>query len=162
MGYEGIHAVCLTKAAQTYHHWRVFTQGASGACIYFREDALKQWLHEMPDVVGRYVEYKTVAQLRKEGSTLSALPFLKRKAYEQEEEFRILHCSKAQAQRSWAMPIEIGLIQKIVLNPWMPVSTVSSLKKVVRGIEGCKNLHVLRATIVQSDEWQALAERAEA
>ncbi len=153
-------ALCLTEAPQTYHHWKVFTHGASGACVYFDKERFVAWLEEETDVVGRKVQYKTLQQIENTPPKVDQLPFLKRKAYEHEGEFRLLHRSvvKSVPTRSFDMPLNV--IDHILLNPWLPPVTCTSLEKVIQGLPGCEDIGVGRATITKNDEWQKAADRA--
>lgn len=157
---RAVHALCLTEAVQTYHHWKVFTHGASGACLYFDRSEFEKWLTATSGLAGRKVLYRTVRELRARPPSLADLPFLKRRAYSQEDEFRLLHCSQSSAARTWSIAFPIEMVEQVVLNPWLPVGVVTDLKAVIRSLPGCSNLPVQRATIVQSDEWQRLAVRA--
>lgn len=38
---QSVLALCFTKESETYHHWRVFSSGASGACINFNPEQLE-------------------------------------------------------------------------------------------------------------------------
>ncbi len=162
-GHGSVLALCLTGAAQTYHHWRVFTHGASGACICFDRGKFLSWIESDELITGREVQYKTLPQVQKMPPSLDDLPYVKRKAYEHEAEFRLLHTTsrKSVAVKSFEMPLSV--IDEVVLNPWLPPATASAVEDVIHRIEGCENLKVLRATIVKNDAWQrAAASKAEA
>ncbi|SHF08518.1 hypothetical protein SAMN04487965_1330 [Microbulbifer donghaiensis] len=32
---SSLYSLCLTETNETYHHWRIFSHGASGVCIEF-------------------------------------------------------------------------------------------------------------------------------
>lgn len=155
-------ALCLTSAAQTYHHWKVFTHGASGACISFDHDKLLEWIAEDKQLIGRKVEYRTLPQVRRSPPKVDDLPFTKRQAYEHEQEFRLLYVSEKKSVpfRSFSFPIEI--IDSVLLNPWLPPATVSSVEAALQRISGCEELKVIPATIVKNDEWQRAASGTEA
>jgi hypothetical protein len=153
-------ALCLTEAAQTYHHWKVFTQGTSGACLNFEKEEFLKWIADTPGLQGRSVVYKTVQQLTDGPPKRTDLPFLKRKAYEHEKEFRLLHCSTKRRIATKSFEIPLSMINSIVLNPWLPKGTVSSVKKLIASIDGCATIPILRATIVENDIWRKLADKA--
>lgn len=159
-GFGSVLALCLTAAQQTYHHWKVFTHGSSGACIYFKPNALQSWINEKGVLEGREVVYRTLPQIQNSTLLLEDLPFLKRKAYEHEDEYRLLYCTekKSVAIKSFDMPLDI--IELIVLNPWLPTSTAAAIQEVIRRIDGCEKLEVKRATIVKNDKWQRAAKAA--
>ena len=33
---QGLYALCAARCSETYHHWRVFTGAADGACLELR------------------------------------------------------------------------------------------------------------------------------
>src|SRR6516162_2706325 len=37
---QSVLALCFTRTTETYHHWRVFANGASGVCITFKREQL--------------------------------------------------------------------------------------------------------------------------
>ncbi|MGX9693589.1 DUF2971 domain-containing protein [Achromobacter anxifer] len=159
-GLGSVLALCLTAAQQTYHHWKVFTHGASGACIYFNNQVLQTWINETDLLEGREVVYRTLAQIQKQPPQLGELPFLKRKAYEHEGEFRLLYSTMKKSVVAQSFDIPLGIIDFIILNPWLPPSTANAIEQVIHRIDGCEQLEVKRATIVKNDAWQRAAEAA--
>lgn len=159
-GLKGVLALCLTEAIQTYHHWRIFTHGASGACIHFRKREFEAWVAETKNLTGSRVRYKTIAKLRAAPPTIQDLPFIKRDAYQHEAEYRLLHESKDTALSSVSFNFPVNLVERIVLNPWLPPTTVASIKGLICSIDGWENLSVIRATIVNNDDWKKFADAA--
>ncbi|MEP6810640.1 MAG: DUF2971 domain-containing protein [Chthoniobacterales bacterium] len=84
-------AACFTKAPETYHHWRVFANGSSGVCLTFKGPELLRALFEIPGVRAEHVTYLTLKDIRQKSLHASELPFLKRIAFEHEEEFRVIY-----------------------------------------------------------------------
>ena len=156
-GHGTVLALCLTGAAQTYHHWRVFTHGASGACIFFDKEKLLSWIKADGQTTGRKVQYKTLAQVQKAPPSLDDLPFIKRKAYQHEAEFRLLHTTRRKSIAVKSFEIPMDMVHGVFLNPWLPQATVSAIEDVIHRIDGCEELEVLRATIVKNDDWQKAA-----
>lgn len=157
-GYGSVLALCLTGAGTTYHHWKVFTHGASGACIYFNHAKFLAWLEAETSIIGREVKYKTLAQVAKTPPELDDLPFVKRKAYEHEEEFRLLYTSARKSVPAMSFELPLDVIERVVLNPWLPPATVAAVRDVIQRIEGCETLDVLRATVIKNDDWQRAAD----
>jgi hypothetical protein len=158
---KSVLALCLTEASQTYHHWRIFSQGASGACIYFKRPDFLKWVSETAGLEGKKVLYKNIKQLTEEVGNgkieLADIPYIKRKAYQNEAEFRLIFESD-KLKKIKTFPLPLSIIDRVVLNPWLPPSTVASLKLLIGKIDGCENIPVFRATIVQNDEWRKLAD----
>jgi hypothetical protein len=158
---KGVFALCLTEANQTYHHWKVFTHGASGACIHFRADQFQNWVNETTGLTGKNVEYKTIRELTQTPPTTEKLPFLKRYAYQDEAEYRLLHESSTTASGPVAFSFPCDMVERIVLNPWLPSTTVKSIKELIQSIKCWESLSVIRATIVRNEEWRKLADTAQ-
>lgn len=159
--YGSVLALCLTGAAQTYHHWKVFTHGASGACINFDKRKFLRWIEADELITGREIEYRTLSQVQRTPPALDDLPFVKRMAYEHEAEFRLLYATKRRsvAVKSFAFPLDV--IESVMLNPWLPPATASAVEDVIHRIKGCEELDVYRATIVKNDDWQKAASRGD-
>jgi hypothetical protein len=156
-GFGSALALCLTEAAQTYHHWKIFTNGASGACLFFNKVKLMKWLEEDDSIIGRSVEYRTLGQIQKNAPKLDDLPFIKRKAYQHELEFRLLYSSQKKSIEPKSFPFPIDIIEGIFLNPWLPAKTGDAVAHTIKRIEGFENLIVDRATIIQNDDWMLAA-----
>ena len=57
---EGIYALCLAEAFETYHHWRVFSNGSGGVCIEFDKDKLIAEVADVPGLRAETVQYRTI------------------------------------------------------------------------------------------------------
>lgn len=156
-GLGSVLALCLTEAAQTYHHWRVFTHGASGACLQFNKKRFLDWIAGNEALCGRPVQYKTLRQIRQSPPALDDLPFIKRRAYEHELEFRLLYATQRRSPPFKAFNLPLDTIDSILLNPWLPPSTAKAVESVIHRIDGCESMRILRATIISNDEWQQAA-----
>lgn len=78
-GHGSVVAMCLSETNPTYHHWKLFTHGASGAALYFKRDEFGNWLSHQPKIKGKLVKYCTEDELRNTPPTVDELPFLKRR-----------------------------------------------------------------------------------
>lgn len=153
-------AACLSEASQTYHHWRVFTTGASGVCLEFHRDEFVKWVESNPSLKGDQVIYRTLASIRKKAPVLHELPYLKREAYVDEKEYRVIFEDGSSKVKLKEFEFPISLVSCVRVNPWVPLSVARSIADVVRRIPGCDSLKLQRSTIVQSDEWQEIGRRA--
>jgi Protein of unknown function (DUF2971) len=84
---KSVLAVCFTQANETYHHWRVFANGSSGVCISFKRSTLLEAIQKQHGVKSRSVKYLKLVEIRNMTLARKDLPFLKRYAFEHEEEF---------------------------------------------------------------------------
>jgi len=88
-----VYALCLTAAAETYHHWKVFTHGPAGVCIEFKKDALQQSVGKFEGLKANSVIYKKSGEMRGKQPDVEQLPFLKREAFRDENEFRLVYAA---------------------------------------------------------------------
>lgn len=154
---ESVLALCFTQAHETYHHWRVFSGGPSGVRIEFdRAELLKAV--KGPSVRAEEVKYRTLAEIRSRKPKTRDLPFLKRQAFSDDEEFRIVYESKRSRVRVLDIPIPLSCILKITLSPWSHPSISSSVRRVLKSIDGCDRMQILRSTLIGNDEWKTFAE----
>jgi hypothetical protein len=157
---KAVLALCFSQVAETYHHWRVFSEGPAGVCIVFDRDQLLKKLSNIKGVTTGEVQYKTVPKSRKAKFKVRQLPFLKRAGFRPESEFRILYESSSEEVNYLNVPIELSCIQYVSLSPWLPLNLKDSVVKALRTIDGCKKLRVSRSTLVSNEEWKSFAQQA--
>jgi hypothetical protein len=146
-------ALCFSQSGETYHHWRVFAGGPSGVCVRFRKTALLNALrHEVP-IQASSVKYLTLKDIRKDAPKVRDLPFLKRVAFEHEDEFRIIHESQTEKMRTLNISIPLSCIERITLSPWVHDALSPDIKRVLKSISGCGSLEIVRSTLISNDEW---------
>lgn len=158
---ETVLAICFAEAAETYHHWRVFSSGADGVCISFDKKRLLAAFDKTKGITKRKVRYELVDTVAG-WPELKAddLPFLKRKPYEAESEYRVIYESQANFCEYFDVDIELSWIKTITLSPWMPEVFKSAVTNTINSIDGCGNIEVLRSTLVGRASWKALASKA--
>jgi hypothetical protein len=153
-------ALCFTPAYETYHHWRVFAGGSSGACISFNQAKLLKAVRKQVGVTAKAVQYLTLADIRGMKVKTSALPFLKRSAYGDEREFRIIYESSTKKHSSLDVAIPLTCIERITLSPWIPAALSDHLKSTIKEIDGCTAMKVYRSTLISNENWKTLGESA--
>lgn len=153
-------ALCFTPANETYHHWRVFAEGSSGACISFNQAKLLKAVKKQVGVTAKAVQYLTLADIRDMKVKTAALPFLKRSAYGDEREFRIIYESSGKKEGSLDVAIPLACIERITLSPWIPASLSDHLKSTIKEIDGCSAMKVYRSTLISNENWKTLGESA--
>ena len=157
---KSVLALCFTPAFETYHHWRVFAGGSSGACIRFDRAKLLKAVKKQPGVTAKTVRYLTLSGIRDLEVKTRELPFLKRSAYEDEREFRIIYESSAKKDNSLDIAIPLACIERITLSPWIPSALSDHVKGTIKEIEGCNSMKVYRSTLISNESWKALGEGA--
>ena len=152
-------ALCFSQQFETYHHWRVFAGGVDGVCIHFDKERLINTLDEANGFEHKIMNYKSIKQLNEYPPKLEELPFLKRKPYEDEEEYRIIYVDKRKTLESLPIDIKISWIKRITLSPWVPKALARSAKGILKSIDGCGNLRVVRSTLIENEKWKDVAGR---
>ena len=151
------YALCLAEAPETYHHWRVFSHGSSGACIVFDRDEFIKSLQNVKGLRAAEVQYKTINQLQSSTLDVENLPFLKRQAYVDEKEFRLFRGTKKRGGPTFQVPVPLKAIEKITLSPWLPRTVAVNVKKSLQSIEGCSKLSIKQSTLIDNESWKEFA-----
>jgi hypothetical protein len=151
-------AACFSRRGERFHHWSVFASGPCGVCLEFNRERL---LKSFPATQGFRtddVTYHPVPDIEHKKPNIQKWPFLKRIAYRDEEEFRIICESVSETARSKAVPIDLAALQKITLSPWMPDPVADSVEKVLRTISGCERCTINRSTLLENSRWRKAIE----
>ncbi|WP_166486318.1 DUF2971 domain-containing protein [Cereibacter sphaeroides] len=160
-GAKSVLAICFANAEETYHHWHVFSSGADGICISFDKEALIKSLDGAPGFRTGPMQYEKVRALERRPELKHAeLPFLKRKPYEPEQEYRIVFEDRNEKRSFINVSIDLTWIKTITLSPWMPRALQNSVSSTLKSIDGCENIRVIRSTLVGWGKWKAQADRA--
>lgn len=157
---KSVLALCFTPTDETYHHWRVFADGSSGACIRFNKPKLMTAIKKQPGTRAKIVEYLTLSDIRNRNLKVQDLPFLKRSPYGDEREFRVIYESPTTKVNSLDIEIPLSCIDRITLSPWIPFALTAHLKQTIKEFEGCKSLRILRSTLISNEKWKTLGEGA--
>lgn len=149
-------ALCFAECAETYHHWKVFTSGASGVCIEFHRDKL---IAALPRSVScSSMDYKTIKELRPDEIKVEDLPFIKRVGFIDEKEFRVVCTSQKTELATKDIPVPLGAIKRIVLNPWLHEELAESVKEMFYKIAGDEELEVTQSALIDSPSWRRFAD----
>lgn len=160
-GFLSTYALCLAETSETYHHWRVFSHGSSGACIEFDKLKLISAASSVKGLLAKEVNYKKIEDLRECAPNASELPFLKRFAFSDEKEFRLFYGSKSKGSTIYRIQVPLNAIKRITLSPWLPSSVAGHVKKTLKSIEGCKSLKIYRSSLVENETWKKFANQSE-
>jgi hypothetical protein len=150
---ETLLALCFTQSDERYHHWSVFAAGSAGVCIRFDRAAFLEAVKEHDGIKKRTVRYLTLPQIRDETLKIRDLPFLKRAAFQDENEFRLIYESCDEKLDHYDIPIPLTCITSITLSPWLPEPLSGNLKAMLHAIKGCGGLSIWRSTIIENKEW---------
>lgn len=155
-GIPSVMAACFAMSKETYHHWKVFTDGMEGICIEFDRKALTNSLHATPGILLGPVNYLQVRELQAfEEKQIDKLPFAKRDGYKDEREWRVIARCEEPGRQTYEVDIDLSAINRIVLNPWLPPVLADNLRGVIRSINGCERLKIEASRLTNSDQWKA-------
>ena len=79
---------------------------------------------------------------------------MKRKAYEDEQEYRIIYVNNNDVMEHQTIDIRISWIKRIMLSPWSPKALAYSARDVLKSIDGCSNLTIYRSALIESERWK--------
>lgn len=150
-------ALCFTLRSETYHHWKVFSDGIGGVCIQFNKRELLERLAMSQGVTYGEVDYPRIRDLQAVPPDLESLPYLKRWPYKDEAEFRVIYENEHKEDDVMSVPIAIDSIQKIILSPWIPEQVANTVKSIIKGFPECSKLRVSRTTLVENKVWKNIA-----
>ena len=151
-------ALCFTEQTDRYHYWHVFARGVNGVCIQFDKELLLNTLNEEDGFKHRLVDYKSIDYISEDKPELKDLPFLKRKPYKDEKEYRIIYIDKHKTMENKPINIEISWINRITLSPWMPKALVDSTKVILKSIDDCGELKIFHSTLTGNEKWKKAAD----
>jgi hypothetical protein len=157
---NGLYGLCASTCSETYHHWRVFTNAADGACIEINRQALEDRLAQVAGVRYGEIEYLKLEDVeRLTTKDRDRMPFIKRVGFQPEDEYRII-AESDEAQRS-SLPVElpISFVNRVYLNPWLPASISESVVKTLRELPGCTRLAISKSHLIDSGRWQKAGDK---
>ncbi len=158
---QSLYLLCFTSALETAHHWRAFSSGTDGVCIKIFAKPFKDYLNTIKEIVHREVQYKRINQVETEPITIDQLPFLKRHAFRDEVEYRVIYRKKAPSTlRTHAIPLDISLIKEIILSNSIHKSLRDPIVELLQGIDGCENIQISRSTLNENLRWKRASKRA--
>lgn len=153
-------ALCFAESQETYHHWRVFSHGSDGVCIEFDKDCLLNAFNSDAGIQHGEMQYILLPDARQMTIKTEELPYLKRRPYKDEMEYRAVYVDLNEPKPFHDISISLDCINRITLSPWLPTSLADSVKALLKKISGCSELEVVRSTLIENQEWKKLAGRA--
>ncbi len=147
--------LCFTEKGETYHHWKVFSDGSSGVCVVFKKDALLKKILICEGVKEGLVEYKRIKQLKNIPPSLDEMPFVKRLPYRDEKEYRLIYENKIKKESFKHIDIDIGCIDRITLSPWTPEPLIEPVRKAIKNIH---NVKVYKSSLISNEQWKVIGE----
>jgi hypothetical protein len=149
-------AICFSLRSETFHHWRVFSSGLAGVCIEFDKSKLLQSITTKEGFRHEKVSYHWIGDLKKKKPRPESWPFLKRKPFEDEREYRITFESKTASLRERPIPIDLSFVRKVTLSPWLSGVVADSVIRTIKTIGGCAHLDVSLSSLINNAGWRAI------
>jgi hypothetical protein len=156
---NSILALCFTQAAETFHHWKVFTRAEDGVRIEFNRKPVIDWVSQVKELTGRKVIYEEIKKFKSNKYGLDDLPFLKRYPYRDELEFRLIHLASTEPVEPKHFDFDPNWVRRITVNPWMTEDKLARTKTAIRSVEGYGELDVFRTTVLNNKQWRGLIGR---
>jgi hypothetical protein len=154
MQLKAVLGLCFSSHSETSHHWSIYGHGASGVCIEFKKDEFINGLSSFPKIRAKHVDYKTIQELEASRMKVFDYPFIKRIAFIDECEFRIIAESNDSECDYADIPIDLSWIRKITLSPWMPITIFESSERMIRKIPGCNEIEINHSTLLDNEDWK--------
>ncbi len=151
-------AICFSARGETFHHWKVFSSGSSGVCIEFDKNRLLTAFPSSGGFRHGEIEYRFVKTVNKSRPEQDRWPFLKRKAFKDEGEFRIIYENGAAHEHIKHVDIDLSTVRRVKLSPWLPKAVAESVQALIKSIKGCKSLSVNRSSLIDNAGWKRAIE----
>jgi len=105
------------------------------------------------------VSYRLVKSLKDEPPKLPELPFIKRKQYEDESEYRMIYEDRNKENFTKSFKIDLNCIERITLSPWLPKALSKTVKNLIRQIPGCSDIEIIRTGVIDNIQWKRYADK---
>jgi hypothetical protein len=152
-GYKSIYAICFTTTNETSHHWRIYAPGKHGVCIQIHANMLLKNLNNK--IRHGLVNYKYLEEIEKTGVHIEDMPFLKRKPFGDEKEYRLIYQDRNKSRKPcFELPIKIEWINNIYLSHSMPKVMVKSVCDLLHSIKDCSKINITRTSLNENTRWK--------
>lgn len=154
---SAVRAICLTKAADTYHHWHVFSSGTAGVKIDFNVPLFMDWAGSIAGATLKEVEYLKLDEIEAGSLQAEQLPFAKRWAFRHEGEVRLIHRDKTSSAMTAHFEFDVSMIEKITLSPWLPAPLVEPLEAAIQCFAPDGKFPVRRTSLLSNRSFMSAA-----
>jgi len=151
IGAGSIYALCFTHNSETVHHWSAFAGGSAGCCLEFSPDRLFSILDAYDNVSHGKVEYISmpgIGDVKPEN-----LPFVKRRPFAPEKEYRIIATSSAQQRPAFDIDIDINVIRRITISNKIPNVVYQSIKESLMELAPEYKGKIYHSTLYNNPVW---------
>ena len=157
MQYKVIYVACFTSTSETNHHWHLYGRD-DGIRVVFNAEMLIQAAEKSGLCTCKAIEYIKIKEFNEKVKNISQLPFIKRRPYRHEREFRIIRPSRRKSTNDvMYLKIPSQSINTIIVSPWTDDEIVKKIKRDVQGLFKHK-INVNRTTLLSNKKWLELAQ----
>lgn len=149
---KNVFALCFTHERETIHHWQAFAKGSDGCCIEFSAEKLFEIFDKTKELRHGIVQYKKINDVKPSTYVLSEIPFIKRKPYEFEREYRVIWEGET-TDEYFKIEVPLEAINKITISGEMPESVFKSFKFIIRENLKMLNIKIYRSTVYKNKTW---------
>ena len=129
---------CFCGGNETIHHWQSFAKSRKGCCIQFDARKLLKYVDIASlNLKHAWIDYKFISEIKAEKPPLDSYPFIKRKLYHIENEYRIVY-SGTQEELAKKIPIKLDCITKITFSPLISNKDFQTKRKSLRKLLNIK------------------------
>jgi hypothetical protein len=148
-------ALCFTTKPSSFPLWKIYAQGTDGVCIRFDKLAIIHSLQDSEGFSSRTVAYWIKDKVVRDSPPVAEWPFLKRRSYVSEGEYRIIYESEDELLSSKDISIDISWISRITLSPWLKEhKDVENAKMRIHRIDGCNDIRIIKSGVIESAAWK--------
>jgi hypothetical protein len=151
-------AKCFCSCIETIHHWKAFAAGIDGCCIRFDTKKLLEYVEKVDDgndnLMKGPVRYKYIENVESIRPHLNFYPFIKRKPYRIEHEYRIIWLG-TQDDTAKEIPIQWDCITRITFSPEVDKKVFLARSEFLRKISGRNDeqLTINKSTVMKNRAW---------
>jgi hypothetical protein len=160
IGAKSLSALCFTSSEETYHHWRIYSNGYDGVCFRLNhEEFVRSAQRSLQGLRADFVKYKYTKAVKANRPKANEWPFLKRAAFAGECEFRLVYAQRTdKASTGPIIPLEPEAIDRIILSPWLHKSLINSLRQTLKDVAENSDLEVYQSRLIDYKPWQSIAD----
>ena len=148
---KSILATCFCYGNESNYHWNAFSKEEDGCMIAFDFGKFVNHVAEnYPDVCMGNVQYKYLQELD-EKIKLDDIPFIKRKPYACEKEFRFIQLFDEE-KTSFDIDFDLSFIKKIVLTQKLPDCIFRTIRKKIAEF-GIPAQKITVSSILENRAW---------
>jgi len=145
---------CFTTKVEQYHHWKSFADGTDGVCIHFHAKPLIDHVARQSGFRGGLVTYRRNTEKENWTPKTGEIPFLKRLAYRDEGEYRILFEDKEQVHETKPLPLDLSYVSRIVISPRLAEGLFPAVKEQLASIAPDARIPITQSSILDSVLWR--------